>query len=144
MADKLVHFHHEVAALSFKQVASLFKVVLSLLFKLFDVQKGTSEIIKCYFGNFFNIHNFMHRHATRSCIFFDVACVCVVMILHTFGADWSMTALAIRFACTLSMNHAFQDCCWITNEGKIFERLLLLMCKFNVCHYINYELLQMR
>ena len=144
VADKLVHFHHKVAALSLEQVASLLEVVLSLLFELLYVQECSREIIEGDFGHLFNIHDFMHRHPARSRIFFDVVRICVVMILHALGANRCMTALAIGLTCTLSMYHAFQDSGWVPNEGKIFECLLLLVRKFYVCHYINYELLQMR
>jgi hypothetical protein len=83
MTDELVHFHHEVPALPLEEIASLLEVVLSLFFELLNVQEGSSEIIERNFGDFFDIHYFVHRHPVRCGIFFDIVGIGIVMTRHT-------------------------------------------------------------
>jgi hypothetical protein len=47
-----------------------------------------------------------------------------------------VTSLAILFARTLGMNHAFQDRGGVANEGKVLKRLLLLVSQLYVYHLI--------
>ena len=67
----------------------------------------------------------MHRHTVMSVLFL-MRGVLVVMVLDAFLTYRCVTALAIALA-LVTMQEALKYGCWITNEGEIFECLLLLM-----------------